>query len=111
MLLMLYKKHNHFHCCVLVLSEPLQVSAHTVNCYRIQVSWNAVSSNGTQLDTYRVFYRMNSSDSEETKIVRDTEVLLSGLKPSTLYYISIAPVSRGVVGTRSSEVQNATYGG
>ena len=52
---------------------------------------------------------MNSSDSEETKIVRDTQVLLSGLKSSI--YISVAPVSRGVVGTRSSEVQNATYGG
>ena len=87
------------------------MTAVVTHCNRIQVSWDAVSFNGTQLDTYRVFYKENSSDSVETVTVNGLEKSLTNLRPLTIYKINVTAVSLGVVGIASTEIQNTTFGG
>ena len=100
--------------CCLVPGAPSQVTAVTMDCKSIQVSWNAVLFNGTQLDTYKVMYKQNSSDSQEIKmtVVNGLDVILKGLGHSTAYTISVAAVSSdNITGAMSSEAHNTTFGG
>ena len=85
----------------------------TSGCDSIQVSWDAVSLNGTLLDTYVVFYYGENS-ANFTKMITVTELQteLRSLNRSTLYTISVAAiVNSDIVGTLSSEIQNTTFGG
>ena len=88
-------------------NAPSQVTAVVRNCRTIRVSWDAVSFNGTQLDTYTVFYKENSSDSMQMVMVNGLEKLLTDLEPLTVYRIRVAAVN----GTVSPEIQNTTFGG
>ena len=100
--------------CCLVPGAPSQVTAVTKGCNSIQVSWNAVLFNGTQLDTYKVMYKQNSSDSQEIKmiVVNGLEVILQNLDHTTAYTISVAAVSSdNITGAMSSEAYNTTFGG
>ena len=100
--------------CCLVPGAPSQVTAVTKGCNSIQVSWNAVLFNGTQLDTYKVMYKQNSSDSQEIKmiVVNGLEVILQNLDHTTAYTTSVAAVSSdNITGAMSSEAYNTTFGG
>lgn len=97
---------------LLAPNGPSQVTAVAVSCESIRVTWNAVSFNGTQLDTYKVFYKKNTSDSQKMMVVDGgLEALLTGLSHLTTYSISVAAMSSDIVGAMSPEIQKTTFGG
>ena len=67
--------------------------------------------NGTQLDTYQVFYTPSDSQESMMMMVNELEVTLSNLHPFTTYTISIAAVSSDNITGATSEVQDTTFGG
>ena len=83
----------------------------TSGCDSIQVSWDAVSFNGTLLDTYVVFYN-DSANFTKMITVTGLQTELKSLTRLTVYTISVAAiVNSDIVGTSSSEIQNTTFGG
>lgn len=92
------------------MPDAPNITAVAESCDSILVSWNAVSFNGRQLDTYKVFYKENSSNSQEMIMINGSEALLTDLEGSTSYIISVAAVSLDIVGA-TSQIQRRTFGG
>ena len=63
------------------------------------------------MDTYEVFYKENSSNSQEMIRINGSEASLSGLEGSTSYIISVAAVSLDNIVGATSQIQRRTFGG
>lgn len=76
----------------------------------ITANWVA-NVDGT--DSYNVQYSTSSTFTTATTVTvtsTDTTEVISGLKPLTTYYVKVAGVSAGVVGTYSAAVNTKTFG-
>ena len=123
MWLISYRGDNSIHdCCYdqlctisyfLAPSAPSQVTAVTTGCHSMQVRWKPVALNGTMLDMYEVSYsEENSTNSTMMVTVNGSQMELEKLNRLTLYKIRVAAiVNSKIVGTKSSEIHNTTFGG
>jgi len=100
----------HFIFGFVAPSSPTNVLATVIDCAMIRVTWNPVLFNGTQLNTYKVYYQ-GSGFVEENVDASGTQKTLNGLNSLTTYSISVVAMNGVTESDRSSVIQNTTFGG